>query len=301
MPKLVKKAPKTSLCQNRERYKPNEGITEKEIHDFLIPVCKMNVKPEPCLQLPSGRFLGKFNLNSPACKKFGGSEDTKKKLQSKLREASRVSKIRKIKKIISHKSSIARQESGHSAYLSINNRYSKSAMKYPQKVNFTSLKSYNKKIHENLRKILRSQPCSPCNKSPRKQSGSSLLKKVKLVKYDQELGQSFYCETHKYNLARKMKSLNSSRDSEASASKSKSRLIEKSISVIQRSDYKSRDQRRLRLTSLNSFMSSDSSFQEPGLLSQKVLSSRLFQNGRKFNMSISKMQAIVREKPLKYV
>lgn len=36
----------------------------------MIPIEKMNVQPEPWIQLPSGRFIGKFELNTPACNNF---------------------------------------------------------------------------------------------------------------------------------------------------------------------------------------------------------------------------------------
>mmetsp|Transcript_3819 Transcript_3819/g.3565 ORF Transcript_3819/g.3565 Transcript_3819/m.3565 type:complete len:98 (-) Transcript_3819:662-955(-) len=67
-PKLVKRRLNTSLYPQKSRRKSYVGISETEIHEFLIPISKMNVKPEPCLQLPNGKFIGKFNLNSPVCK-----------------------------------------------------------------------------------------------------------------------------------------------------------------------------------------------------------------------------------------
>lgn len=45
-------------------------MSELEIRNWMIPIEKMNVQPEPWIQLPSGRFIGKFELNTPACNNF---------------------------------------------------------------------------------------------------------------------------------------------------------------------------------------------------------------------------------------
>lgn len=67
-PKLVKRKQNNNIFPAKMRKKSYVGMSDEEIYESMIPIDKMNVKPEPCLQLPSGRFIGKFNLNSPACK-----------------------------------------------------------------------------------------------------------------------------------------------------------------------------------------------------------------------------------------
>lgn len=142
-------------------------------------------------------------------------------------------------------------------------------------------------LNTTLRRFLHSQPCSPgSRRSVQRDPETSLQKKVKLIKYDKELGQSFYCETYKYNLARKkFKPLNLSSDfdypptSSILAQKSKSSLTKPTFSALP-------------------------SFTSPKTPTQSIIgtqagaSSRLFESGRQVDMTIHKIEALVRERPL---
>jgi len=66
---------------NEKRYL-NSSMQEYEIKDWLIPLDRMSVEPEPIIQLPSGRFLGKFNRNIPACKSIQDYDD----IQSRVKD-----------------------------------------------------------------------------------------------------------------------------------------------------------------------------------------------------------------------
>mmetsp|Transcript_3819 Transcript_3819/g.3564 ORF Transcript_3819/g.3564 Transcript_3819/m.3564 type:complete len:110 (-) Transcript_3819:188-517(-) len=96
----------------------------------------------------------------------------------------------------------------------MNNRYkkcNKDQAKSSQKELRGDMGEDYQKLNQSLKKFLNSQPSSPrSRRSARKQRKDSLCQKVKLIKYDDQLGRSFYCETHKFNLTKKPQSLSKS-------------------------------------------------------------------------------------------
>lgn len=192
------------LVTSTDQSMPN-NFQEYNIRDYLIPIDMMNVKPEPIVQLASGRFVGKFNSNTPACKFLTDKNTGYFK--------------RKIKKPRYKKAINSKAYTWNAFYKPRDDKFNSCDSKpniYDSKL------SSNRRINQNLRLAIdsmnqgdfnkqknakaRSTNVSPSsnrtslvfkNLSPKGSHLNSSSHRVKLIKYDDSLGKRFYFQKYK--------------------------------------------------------------------------------------------------------